>query len=107
MTLDEFFDYKGKIVIHCPTFQQALELLSKFDTMGKLWRGRTRYIEDNNWGMYREKTCYTNDGGFSPIDFFECEGYTILSYNDIEFMSSCGSIVPDDLTKQFNELMSI
>ena len=107
MTLQEFFAYKGKIVIHCPEYTQAKLLLSEFDALGKTWVNKQRYITYDNWEDYGDETCYTNDGHYSGLSYFRSEGYTIILSDAIDIMPNDTQLTTDGLLSKFNELMNL
>lgn len=87
MTIKEFFKIKSTLAIHCDTEEKAMKLLKVFDKLGYRWASGESYIEDTNWEIYEDKTCYTNDGCYGDIEFFreEYNTNTILEFDEIEF----------------------
>ena len=84
------FDYEKimqpKTVIHCPTENQANELLKWADSKGLDWScGNYSYLHENNWDKYQEKThYYLYEGKFGTIKSYnKNRGFTILSFKDV------------------------
>ena len=75
---------KKNTVVHCPKQSQAMELLAWADSKGLTWCNSDSYLTtSNNWYVDCEATCYNLvDGGHSPIDFYEEEGYKVLSFKE-------------------------
>ena len=43
ITLEEFWNSKEKLAIHCDTEEKAIKLLRAFNKMGKKWKSRDSY----------------------------------------------------------------
>lgn len=76
------------MVIHCPTEENAKELLKHLDELGYVWTGdKSSLLDKVYYQSYRENTCYeTEENGivfFGSKDFFEKEGYTITEFSDL------------------------
>ena len=84
ITLSEFLKRKEKLAIHCDTEDKAKELLKAFDRMGKKWLDGTAYYRETNYMYYREETCYTNIGQFSPRDWYQRNGYKIFDFAEVD-----------------------
>lgn len=88
ITLKEFWDKADKginAVIHCDTEEKAEKLLAEFDKMGKCWASGDSYKTTTNWWSYTVETCYSNQGQFTPKNYYEDEGYTIYEFEDVIF----------------------
>lgn len=87
------------MVIHCPTEENAKELLKHLDELGYVWTGdKSSLLDKVYYQSYRENTCYeTEENGivfFGSKDFFEKEGYTITEFSDlVEPDMSAGEIL--------------
>jgi len=70
-------------VIHCPTEEQAVEVLSILDKQGcKWWASGDSLTEKTRWDWYEEDTCYRIDDKkvyFDSKELYEIEGYQIIS----------------------------
>ncbi len=83
MTIDKFWDPERKLAIHTSTKEQAELLCRVFNRMGKKWMAGSSYIEDSNWDVFEENTCYLNNNKFSDIDREE-ENYFVLEFGEID-----------------------
>lgn len=87
ITLEEFWNSKKNLAIHCDTEEKANKLLKAFDEYGKRWCSGERYIDDNCWSEYKEKTCYDNehdDSGYCNVNFYKENDYKIYEFEDID-----------------------
>lgn len=84
MTLEEFFNSKEELAIHCDTEEKANRLLSAFDKMGKKWADGDSYLEMNCWNMYEENTCYSNYNTYCEEQYYEINRYKIIEFEDID-----------------------
>lgn len=85
ITLTQFFDAKkDTLVIHCDTEEKANKLLKAFDKLGKTWRDGDSYLSCNEYNDYKDKTCYSNDGGYVFYDWCNDNGYTIYEFNEVD-----------------------
>lgn len=69
----------GLVIIFCPDEEKASELMELLGEYGVRWEGSNSLASysHNNWGCYREKTCYRisyKKMGYSGIDYYEQEG---------------------------------
>ena len=78
------------IAIHTPTEEQAKTLLKALDKRGYEWFGGEE-ITITNYEDDKENTCYTFHDildkkiMYSPLDWYQEEGYTIIEFTDIDF----------------------
>ena len=78
-----------KIAIHTPTEEQAITLLSELDKKGYVWASGRKLTTETFYEDDEEDTCY--DFGlnkkvmYSPLEFYQNEGYTIIEFSDIDF----------------------
>lgn len=76
------------IAIHTQTEKQAEKLLSELDEKGYVWNGGEKLTTKTLYEDDKENTCY--DFGlnkkvmYSPLDFYQEEGYTIIEFSDID-----------------------
>ena len=85
MTIKEFFESKDTLAIHCDTEEKAKKLLKVFDNLGHRWTTGVRYTMFTSWEIYKEETCYTNDGCYGRIEYYRENNTTILEFDEIEF----------------------
>lgn len=85
MTIKEFFESKAILAIHCDTEEKAKKLLKVFDKLGHCWASGDSYIKYTDWKIYKDETCYTNDGCYGDVECFRKENNTILEFDEIEF----------------------
>lgn len=83
ITLQEFFKSKEKLAIHCDTIEKAKVLLNAFDSYGKKWANNKKYIEENYYDSYKDKTCYGNNGFFADVDYYTNNDVKIYEFEDV------------------------
>ena len=83
--LSEFWNSKEKLAIHCKMEEQAIKLLKEFDKMGKKWASGNSYLEVNCWNGYEEDTCYSNNNGYTFINWYKENNYKIYDFEDVDF----------------------
>jgi len=85
---EEFKDKSNKIAVHCKTIEEAKDFCKQMHEHGMKWCTGTDYLCTNNWNMYKQETCYSNDGCYCDYGYFiECNfeygfNYTILEWSD-------------------------
>lgn len=70
--------------IHCDTEEKANKLLNAFDKLGKKWCGGGSYISYNNYENYKDRTCYSNNGGYSSYEWHEKNDYIIYEFDEVD-----------------------
>lgn len=84
ITLVDFFKQKDRRVIHCDTEEKANKLMIEFNKLGKKWRAGNSYaVNDNQWNVYRTKTCYSNKGSYADLDCYKRINDVIYEFDDI------------------------
>lgn len=83
ITIEEFWNSKKKIAIHCDTEEKANKLLKAFDKLGKKWAYGDSYLEKNCWNGYEEYTCYSNNNGYTSINWYKKNDYKIYEFEDV------------------------
>lgn len=85
ITLTEFFNAtRESLVIHCDTEEKANKLLKAFDKMDKTWCDDGSYLSSNEYDDYKDKTCYSNDGGYGEYSFFKNRLYKIYEFDEVD-----------------------
>ena len=86
ITLNEFFESRKKLAIHCDTEEKANLLLKAFDKMGKKWCDGGSFLEKNDLvlEMCKEETCYSNDGRFGRKGLYRDMDYTVYEFEEVE-----------------------
>ncbi len=84
ITLKEFWNSKEKLAIHCDTEEKANKLLRAFNKIGKKWCDDDSYIGNNYWYDKRENTCYSNDNGYTSINWYKENDYKIYEFEDVD-----------------------
>ena len=85
ITLTQFFDTKkGTLAIHCDTEEKANKLLEAFDKLGKTWCDDESYLSCNEYNDYKDKTYYSNDGGYGEYGSFENGLYKIYEFDEVD-----------------------
>ena len=84
------------IAIHTTTETQATTLLEALDKKGYKWNSGTKLTDYSNFEVYEENTCYNFSVDYhgklldkkimySPLDWYQDEGYTIIEFSEIDF----------------------
>jgi hypothetical protein len=74
-------------VVRCETEEQANELLRWANSKGLTWSSGKNYLSENQWEFYGKDTCYClKDGLFSDKDYYENEGYRVLSFKEVKYI---------------------
>ena len=73
---------EGKIVVHCKTKKEAEDFCLQMNEQGMAWGSGNSYLSYTHYGEYRDKTCYSGDGGYQSYDYFEKYKYNILEWSD-------------------------
>ena len=84
MTIDEFFNSKDNLAIHCNTEEKANKLCEAFSGKKYRWFDGKKYNEENRYDWYGKKTCYINNNCLSAFDRVKKVGWTILEFEDID-----------------------
>lgn len=84
MTVNEFFESKEKLAIHCDTEEKAKTLLKVFDDDGYRWVEENRYTDESYWYVFKEDTCYSNECLYCRIGFYQEMHYKIIEFEEIE-----------------------
>lgn len=90
ITLEEFWNSKELLAIHCKTEEQAIKLLEVFDKLGKKWRDGSKYLEYIYWEYEEENTCYDNTNGYSPLKWYKENDYKVYEFDDVDFEENQG-----------------
>lgn len=79
---------QDKIAIHTPTQKQSITLLSELDKRGFKWIDGMKLTDITCYEYHEENTCYNfepnNKIMYSPLSFYQEEGYTIIYFTDID-----------------------
>ena len=81
--------FKGK-AIHCPTEEEAKQLLALANSLGFIWTSGRSFIGKDCWDVYKEDTCYfIDDGTYANVNFYksqhpESTEYTIISFKEFK-----------------------
>ena len=84
MTLQEFFNSKEKLAIHCDTKEKANRLLKAFDRLGEKWLSGESYLELNCWYIHEKNTCYSNDNMYCEEQYYKKKRCRIIEFEDID-----------------------
>ena len=85
ITLEEFFESKEYLAIHCDTKEKANKLLIEFDKLGKKWESKESYLDFNPYASYNDRTCYSNKGEYCSVECYKNIDYKVYSFEDIIF----------------------
>lgn len=84
MTLEEFFKDSRTLYIHCPKKLQAVVLCKKFHKLGKTWKDGSIYLDNYNYELFKNNTCYTNQGTYYSVENLS-ELDTVINFNNLKF----------------------
>ncbi len=85
-----------KIVMHCPTEEQARIFLNFLHKNGRKWVSGKTYSENTRHQAYGSETCYYfNRGSYESLEYFQQEGFIILEFDDFLWE---GYVNTDDIT---------
>ena len=84
ITLEEFWNSKRKLAIHCSTSEKANKLLNAFDFLGHKWHSGESYNAFNNWHVYMTNTCYSNERMYGDCRFYKSEYTKIYEFEEID-----------------------
>lgn len=83
MTLQDFFNSKECIAIHCDTKEKMIKLLKAFRLAQRKWSGGEKYTK-SYYGRFKELTCYDNEGDFDKIGTYIAFKIKVVEFDDIE-----------------------
>ena len=83
----DFEDYKDRnCVMHCATFEEALEFCAIMTADGRSWMNGDSYEQGIAWDVHKENTCYVfNQGLYGELDYFRMEAdvdFQMLHWSD-------------------------
>lgn len=79
---DEFKNTGNKIAVHCKTDEEAKDFCKQMHGQGMKWCTGDSYLENTNYNVHNEGTCYYGIGEYSSRDFAEKYNYKILEWSD-------------------------
>ena len=79
---NEFKGIRNKIAIHCRTEEEAKNFCRMMHEHGMKWCNGTSYLKNNEFKIYKTRTCYSNRGAYSPYEYYQRNGYIIREYSD-------------------------
>lgn len=85
ITLEEFWNSKENLAIHCNTEEKADKLLEAFYDYGEIWADGESYLDNNLYNYEKENTCYDNTNGFCNFEWYELHNYKIYEFEDVIF----------------------
>lgn len=97
MTLKDFWKSKKELGINCKTEEQAKIFCMISHILDETWCDGTCYLDRNYWKVYKEKTCYYNNGTYG-ID----EGEGCLDFDDIDWDTSVMLYIKNGKDSQIN-----
>ena len=84
LSVDDFWDAKEQIFIHCKTEDQAKTLLNVFDKMGKCWWNNKSYIEKTMWHYFGVETAYNNKGEVADVFYARRHNAPIYRFAEVD-----------------------
>lgn len=81
----DFNEHKNKKeAVHCKTEEEAIQWCKFMHEHGLKWDFGFSYLEDNNWDIYKEETCYYfNRGYIDDVCWCKIGGYTIIEFSSL------------------------
>ena len=79
---DEFKNKDNKIAVNCKTKEEAKDFCRQMHGQGMKWCTGDSYLENTNYNVHNEGTCYYGIGEYSSRDFAEKYNYKILEWSD-------------------------
>lgn len=101
-------DYEGKYVMHCKTEEEAEVFCRYLDSVGRKWCNGISYLQENEWIIYTDQTCYAfNQSMYGSVFFLTDRNYTILEFSDFEWDdSNVTTATTREKIKKINNLTS-
>lgn len=98
----------GRVIILCPSEENAVELMGILGKCGVKWDGSNILASDsdNYWNCRKEQTCYRvcyGQLGYSSIDYYEREG----EFHDYTKCTFYGADTPDFEVASDDELTTL
>lgn len=94
---------EGKIVVHCKTKKEAEDFCLQMNEQGMEWATGNSYLSYTHYGEYRDKTCYSGDGGYQSYDYFEKYKYNILEWGDYMKKEFTKSDIKDGMVVEYRD----
>ena len=98
MTLNDFWKSKKQLAINCKTEEQAKIFCMVSHTLDETWCDGTYYLDKDYWKVYKEKTCYYNDGTYGINEGEE----GVLNFDDIDWDTSIMLYIRNGKDSQIN-----
>lgn len=77
---DEFKE--EKFVVLCESEEEAKDFCKQMHEHGMVWGSGNSYLSRTYYEEYKNKTCYSGQGGYQSYDYFEKYRYEILEWSD-------------------------
>lgn len=84
ITLEEFFENKRAMAIHCDTEQKANYLLKEFDKYNR-WFDYINCQKNKIYQFYGNNLCLCNDGAYDSLDFCQNSGIEVYEFEEVDF----------------------
>lgn len=98
---DEFKNKDNKIAVNCKTEEEAIDFCKQMYKHGMEWASGDSYLSYTHYGVYRDKTCCSGDGGYQSYDYFEKYKYKILEWSD--YIQFTKSDLKDGMVVEYND----
>ena len=79
---DEFKNKDNKIAVNCKTEEEAKDFCRQMHGQGMKWCTGDSYLENTNYNVHNEGTCYYGIGEYSSRVYAEKYNYKILEWGD-------------------------
>lgn len=79
-----------KVVMLCPTKENAEDFLEYLQSIGRKWCDGINYnSRETMWDEYKEKTCYAfNEGRYADIDYYTRKNFLVIRFDDFTMPTS-------------------
>ena len=78
---EKFLD-ESCVYVHCKTEEEAKDFCKQMHEHGLEWCTGERYLNNTSYYCYKDKTCYSNLGGFGSINFYKSNDWEVLRWSD-------------------------
>jgi len=103
----EEFISNDKIAVHCKTEEQAKDFCRQMHEHGFEWADGQSYSTKTYWSNNKYNICYTGNGTYCDLEYYNNNNYTILEWSDYQKENSMNlelTNLTDEQKKQIIEL---
>lgn len=100
---DEFKNKDNKIAVHCKTKEEAKDFCKRMHEHGMKWCTGDSYLENTNYNVHNEGTCYYGIGEYSSRVYAEKYNYKILEWSDYMQEEFTKADLKDGMVVEYND----